>query len=1172
MTLINRIEQALDQGVDHDLFEDAATALLQIRYPWLSPVEAGRDFGRDGDIYRTDPINPMSRGRLLATTGDPLANLKRSHKSWRKEQLHGEFRIDALVIATSKNLTGTARKKLDEYCQLNQLPLPECYGRKWLVNALKNDAEWREQLIGVKGRLDALVPVSELMEDDSPSLLGRDSVLEELLSYVDQGKDVVLTGVAGVGKTRILSQLNGSYLVEPLARTHLFDDLIRLSPRTVVLDDAHLHSGLIAEIAQIRGQEGLTFSIVATCWPDEVENTALPLNKAGTLPIELLPRKIIDDLIVESGVTAIRARRLILTQAEGRVGWALTLCKALVDRHGAQVFSGEALLDNVTRHLRQVSDDPLALDVLACIAALKGATPHDLEKIAGIQYRPLPLLMASLRGQARRGLIENRKGRWHLQKALGAPLISRWFFGPAPSRTWNSLTIAFPERSTDLVRALLQAAGTSGTADTEQAARDWARSLSKVQDWDADTLKLLLEYARLDEAAADFASAGARTVLAIERTPISIWETTYDPIGDAAKAVLRKSVNSWCNIEAVHGLLDLALRDRRSTRNHSDNPLRVLGDLATHLDPDRGTIFPVRRILISYVCSWLRESVSSGDRWNIFGEVLKDALSPTAEGTWAEPAESGSITMAQTVEPATHLKDLIVLWRQNVAPLLEQIDASIGGPQLKRVIELLETWLRIAAGISPGTSKASADQRREALAGSWTMITDLRSLLNSHPGAGHLAVGALDLAHLWKLQPAEPWPVIEVDEEFEFFVGHRNHEISVEEWQTNREKESALLADRLLILGPTQGTERYLELTNMAAEIGISHDGRFLPLELSGRAANPLDWLKQAITADSNSLSYHFTRESRSRGLGIDFSVLQAGLARASTRAAVIKAILADGSIDAVSEFILNSLQADDARHVEVIVSNETPAPIVERLLTHEVSQIRAQTSLVFSAAGKYGYVLPEEWRPRWRAAFLEVRPENATDHARWRLVETLKVCSIEDVSLCAEWFILHLDSLQSDAAFSHHEFVSIARKLPREQRALISRTHTENGLQSSLLFALIGHDAELTQTLLKEGTVTTDEILGALSGERDLEAKVLALALLEEGVSPACIAQRINSHRSWSGEESAAIATDIEWFKNLAIQDERLTLVSQSAIANLTLDYERALSEEKNESIRGRS
>jgi hypothetical protein len=72
MPLIDRLERALDQGVDPEVFERAASALLEDKYPWFSPVEAGKDFGRDADIYGVVSGDPDSRGRLLATTcGDP---------------------------------------------------------------------------------------------------------------------------------------------------------------------------------------------------------------------------------------------------------------------------------------------------------------------------------------------------------------------------------------------------------------------------------------------------------------------------------------------------------------------------------------------------------------------------------------------------------------------------------------------------------------------------------------------------------------------------------------------------------------------------------------------------------------------------------------------------------------------------------------------------------------------------------------------------------------------------------------------------------------------------------------------------------------------------------------------------------------------------------------------
>lgn len=131
MPLIDRIERALDNGVHTDVFERAAVALLQSRYQWLSPVEAGKDLGRDADIYRVVTDDPESRGRLLATTGNPLANLKSSHKSWQKEM---DFRVDELVIACSQDITASARKRIDQYCRDHGLPLPEYYGRGDLVN------------------------------------------------------------------------------------------------------------------------------------------------------------------------------------------------------------------------------------------------------------------------------------------------------------------------------------------------------------------------------------------------------------------------------------------------------------------------------------------------------------------------------------------------------------------------------------------------------------------------------------------------------------------------------------------------------------------------------------------------------------------------------------------------------------------------------------------------------------------------------------------------------------------------------------------------------------------------------------------------------------------------------------------------------------------------------
>lgn len=65
LPLIDRLERALDNGVDSDKFELTAIALLESRYPSISPVEAGKGMGRDADICTE---------ALAEVSGDPTSS------------------------------------------------------------------------------------------------------------------------------------------------------------------------------------------------------------------------------------------------------------------------------------------------------------------------------------------------------------------------------------------------------------------------------------------------------------------------------------------------------------------------------------------------------------------------------------------------------------------------------------------------------------------------------------------------------------------------------------------------------------------------------------------------------------------------------------------------------------------------------------------------------------------------------------------------------------------------------------------------------------------------------------------------------------------------------------------------------------------------------------------
>lgn len=87
MDLVGQVLRAIqERPINPAEFERCACALLRTRYPGLSAVEGGHDFGRDADIYfLSDNDDPRRRGRLLATIGDPVANLRNGLKRMSQE-------------------------------------------------------------------------------------------------------------------------------------------------------------------------------------------------------------------------------------------------------------------------------------------------------------------------------------------------------------------------------------------------------------------------------------------------------------------------------------------------------------------------------------------------------------------------------------------------------------------------------------------------------------------------------------------------------------------------------------------------------------------------------------------------------------------------------------------------------------------------------------------------------------------------------------------------------------------------------------------------------------------------------------------------------------------------------------------------------------------------------
>jgi hypothetical protein len=104
-------------------------------------------------------------------------------------------------------------------------------------------------------------------------------------------------------------------------------------------------------------------------------------------------------------------------------------------------------------------------------------------------------------------------------------------------------------------------------------------------------------------------------------------------------------------------------------------------------------------------------------------------------------------------------------------------------------------------------------------------------------------------------------------------------------------------------------------------------------------------------------------------------------------------------------------------------------------------------------------------------------------------------------------------------------------RRDEEDPLAILPRVHRERlarrcaGLQytgANPLTALIGADTELTATLLQEGVVCTDMLLGAMLGQRGATLEALGLLLIRDGATPEWIAATGNLDTAYGVPESS--------------------------------------------------
>ena len=316
------ILDALNGKLDPEAFEACAAALLRSEWPKLVPVRGGRDDGFDG-------AGAGSSGEpfpLIATTSvNFVDNLARSLDRARNR---GWKFTDAL-FATSRRVTPISRRRLFDEASTQGVTLRQAYDQDWFAQSLYREPEWCKRLLGVSGRSAALslFPVTHrpLLGD---AVLGRE---REMAWLREQKGDCLLVGEPGSGKTFLLRTLalegHARFLVDH-DRAQIANDLRRLCPAAVIVDDAHVDPMQIAKLDQIRSEGRAQFRIIATSWPGDA-GTVRSVLKVGSTKEMKLDRVDADtmvEIIKSLGVHGPdRLLNVIRKQASGRPGLAATL-------------------------------------------------------------------------------------------------------------------------------------------------------------------------------------------------------------------------------------------------------------------------------------------------------------------------------------------------------------------------------------------------------------------------------------------------------------------------------------------------------------------------------------------------------------------------------------------------------------------------------------------------------------------------------------------------------------------------------------------------------------------------------------------------------------------------------------------------------------------------------
>jgi hypothetical protein len=1056
-----QIADALAGPLDHGTFERCMGDLLRKDFPGLVPVPGGSDSGVDGLVAEPEAGQPFP---LICTTEeDVIGNLTRSLESYLLRGLQAR----KVAVATSQSLTPPRRLNLFDRAKEKGFSLMQVFDRPALADRLYENSRWCRELLGLTGAPSVLsiVPSTRrpLIEIEP---VGREV---DLAWLQDTRWDRVLSGEPGSGKTFLLYYLMrrgwpGLFLAPgPLDLGAFALALQEKKPEVVVVDDAQVDPGRLADLVRLRREKGMDFQILATTWKGG-ENEVI--DALGGLPshrlhrLELLSREQILRVLREVGMREDDDELMahLVEQASNKPGLAVTIASLWLQGSWQEVVEGTALQRTLTsffdRYLGKVSTDILASFSLG---GAKGMPQEVVREFLGIDRSVFRRITAGL--YAGGVLFEAGEAILVVRPpALRVPLLRSVFFpdegAGIPYR--ESLLERAPSRE-EAVLTLIKAR---------------ARG-ARISDKDLRDLVLWVNAPEVWQGLAWVSEAHARWVL--------------DRYGGDVLDVVQGALDCVPQV-AVQKILERASELHRA----QERPDRAMSLLLAWVQGPLGDFrkeIQRRRELARAAKRFLRSGGDSG----IGVHGLSLALSPIRRKSTLDPGIGRTVKMRSGFLPLAGLQEIGEIWA-DARDAIQELDH----PGWLHLSQALFDW------IEPSHAAMGAEIPGEELramnAFAAKALRDLAPLASGSPG---LTSGFDQLARKLSLD-------LGLVQDPVFLLLFPDPAGSAEKLREQRRSEKGRLehlADQWAGGPESEIARRVSFYQGEAQRVGHGWINNLLQLcrSLAERVNDPTSWL-EAFLAESlpEPLLAPFLERLVAERQDDWEAALERFLIGGPLGWTATSLVLGlPNSPEALLRKALQSALQYPMLVEGMCLRKEVPLPTLRALLRSPDGGVALASAVGEWLSDPEGEVL-EEVRSDWRRAILRYgENRNAMGHQYW-----LGIILQKDSELAFEWLERRLrDSALPNSLLGDSPFACATRALTKEQRRRFLADLREPAESLwALIPLLIDRDLDLYRALLARKDLT-EYHLRPLGGDPDAMWESLAAAALDAGYEPRQIA-----------------------------------------------------------------